>query len=296
MCRKLTYLASFVLVLGLVGNVGVAQVVDDFESGGLGTWEITLGGNEVSVGPDPTDPGNQCLIFVPGDTDMRVPWGLPEGETETLFYRFMYETAPGGGTVNLHVGATDPDAAAWGDYYGLARFRSASDPANIPDIDVRDGGAYVNLVYEDLEPLRWYQVVLEFDTAAKTYDLYLDAELIYKGARFRSGYSPANLEYILIRVSIWEGSFANGTVYVDDITIGATPGFVQAAAPTPKNGATLGGTWATLSWRPGDSAVSNDIYVGTNFDDVNDGAAGTFVGNTTENIGQVHRWVTLEVY
>jgi hypothetical protein len=109
------------------------------------------------------------------------------------------------------------------------------------------------------------------------------ASLVFKGAAFRSGYSPTNLEYILIRTTTWQGNFANGTVYVDDITVGATPGFVQAAAPNPKNGATLDDTWVSLNWRPGDSAVSSDLYVGTNFDDVNDGASDTFVVNTTDS-------------
>ncbi len=283
MCKKLIYLVSFVLVLGLVGNVGALQVVDDFESGNLGAWEIPVGPDAVAVGPDPTDPSNQCLVLSAAEIRMRIPWGLPEGETETLYYRFMYETAPEGGTVNLHVGATDPVDTEWGDYYGLSRFSSNHDAANVPDMDVRDGGAYSDLVYVDFEPLRWYQVVLEYDTATRTYDVYVDAELVFKGAAFRSGYSPTNLEYILIRTTTWQGNFANGTVYVDDITIGATPGFVQAAAPNPKNGATLDDTWVSLNWRPGDSAVSNDLYVGTDFDDVNDGAAGTFVVNTTDS-------------
>jgi hypothetical protein len=37
-----------------------------------------------------------------------------------------------------------------------------------------------------------------------------------------------------------------------------------------------------LSWWPGPFAVSHDIYIGDNFDDVNEGAEGTFVGNQTE--------------
>ena len=52
-----------------------------------------------------------------------------------------------------------------------------------------------------------------------------------------------------------------------------------ARNPEPKDGAMLGQTWGTLLWSPGDWAVSHDVYVGTNFDDVNDGAADTFIGN-----------------
>jgi hypothetical protein len=85
-------------------------------------------------------------------------------------------------------------------------------------------------------------------------------------------------------VQTWNGGFQNGTLYVDDISVGATPGFKQAAAPSPKNGATLEGTWATLTWTPGVDAVSNNIYIGTNYDEVNEGAVNTFIGNITDNL------------
>ncbi|HEC04021.1 MAG TPA: hypothetical protein ENI81_10845, partial [Phycisphaerales bacterium] len=52
-----------------------------------------------------------------------------------------------------------------------------------------------------------------------------------------------------------------------------------ASGPDPADGATLEATWGNLAWRAGDYAVSHDLYVGTSFDDVNDGAEGTFVGN-----------------
>ena len=38
-------------------------------------------------------------------------------------------------------------------------------------------------------------------------------------------------------------------------------------------------TWVSLSWTPGGFAVSHDVYLGENFDDVNAGAEGTFQGN-----------------
>jgi hypothetical protein len=38
-----------------------------------------------------------------------------------------------------------------------------------------------------------------------------------------------------------------------------------------------------MSWRPGDFAVSHNLYIGTDFDDVNNGAEGTFAGNTSSD-------------
>jgi thioredoxin 1 len=65
-----------------------------------------------------------------------------------------------------------------------------------------------------------------------------------------------------------------------------------ATAPNPKDGAHNTDTSVTLSWRPGIVAVSHDIYFGENFDDVNDGVAGTFQGNQTAtsfNVGLTGR-------
>ncbi len=56
-------------------------------------------------------------------------------------------------------------------------------------------------------------------------------------------------------------------------------GYPYAMAPSPKNGAIYEDTWVNLSWKPGDTAVSHDVYIGDNFDDVNDGAESTFRGN-----------------
>jgi hypothetical protein len=56
-----------------------------------------------------------------------------------------------------------------------------------------------------------------------------------------------------------------------------------ATAPNPKDGVMLEDTWVNLSWRAGDFAVSHDVYLGDNFDDVNNGAEGTFQGNQAVN-------------
>ena len=60
-----------------------------------------------------------------------------------------------------------------------------------------------------------------------------------------------------------------------------TGGFPFTWRPDPSDGAMHPDTWVNLSWSPGDFAVSHDVYIGDNFDDVNDGAEGTFQGNQT---------------
>ncbi|MBP8912495.1 MAG: LamG domain-containing protein, partial [Phycisphaerae bacterium] len=50
----------------------------------------------------------------------------------------------------------------------------------------------------------------------------------------------------------------------------------KASHPNPANGAELQTTSAVLLWLPGVYATSNNIYFGEDFQDVNDGANGTF--------------------
>ena len=56
-------------------------------------------------------------------------------------------------------------------------------------------------------------------------------------------------------------------------------GFPVARAPSPEDGSIYVNTWANLTWRSGDFVISHDVYLGENFDDVNEGSEGTFVGN-----------------
>ncbi|MFB0555551.1 MAG: sugar-binding protein, partial [Phycisphaerae bacterium] len=60
---------------------------------------------------------------------------------------------------------------------------------------------------------------------------------------------------------------------------GAGEPWLYVSIPKPADGDMLEDTWANLSWKPGGRAVSHDVYIGDNFDDVNDGAESTFQGN-----------------
>ncbi len=55
-----------------------------------------------------------------------------------------------------------------------------------------------------------------------------------------------------------------------------------AWGPTPNDGDLHPDTWVNLSWLPGAYSASHDVYIGDDFDAVNDGAAETFVGNQTD--------------
>jgi hypothetical protein len=57
----------------------------------------------------------------------------------------------------------------------------------------------------------------------------------------------------------------------------------QAYNPLPEDGTLHPDTWANLSWKPGNKAVSHDVYFSDDFDLVKDGAADAFQGNQGED-------------
>ena len=56
----------------------------------------------------------------------------------------------------------------------------------------------------------------------------------------------------------------------------------KAYNPTPADGAYQEDTWVSLGWLPDNSAASHDIYLGEDFDSVNDGTSDTFQTNQGE--------------
>jgi hypothetical protein len=79
--------------------------------------------------------------------------------------------------------------------------------------------------------------------------------------------------------SIDEVRIFDHALSVDEIQTIMIGEFPTAYKPNPDDGAFHPDTWASLSWEPGTSAVSHDVYFGDNFDDVNEGTGDTFRGN-----------------
>ncbi|MFH1881655.1 MAG: LamG domain-containing protein [Planctomycetota bacterium] len=83
----------------------------------------------------------------------------------------------------------------------------------------------------------------------------------------------------------WYGAADDARIYdhalsqVEILSAMAGEPWPYAFGPDPADDALYADTWVNLSWKPGDTAVSHDVYIGDNFDDVNAGAEGTFQGN-----------------
>jgi len=135
-------------------------------------------------------------------------------------------------------------------------------------------------------PSGWHHVVVTLDADNNTHTLYLDGDVIAENTSTR--YTPSDLgettQNWLGRSQYGADAYFDGSLddfriynrvltpgHVKGLFSGIAPDFAQAHSPIPKDGALHPDTWANISWKPGDFAVSHDIYFGDNFDEVNDG-------------------------
>ncbi|MBL7189950.1 MAG: hypothetical protein ISS70_26775 [Phycisphaerae bacterium] len=138
----------------------------------------------------------------------------------------------------------------------------------------------------------WYHTALVVTELGNTdsIQLYVDGEPA--GAPGQLGMEDSEGMYFIGRHKVvdnrvWEG-------LIDDVRLynhallgaellaaikGSSEGYPYALSPYPADGTLLEATWANVSWRAGDSAVSHDVYLGDNYDDVNDGLGDSFQGN-----------------
>jgi len=72
------------------------------------------------------------------------------------------------------------------------------------------------------------------------------------------------------------GEEGESYIAFEDVTLYGPP---KTRDPVPANGAMIMDTWVNLSWTPASFAVTNDVYLGDNFDDVKNGTGDTFRGS-----------------
>ena len=86
---------------------------------------------------------------------------------------------------------------------------------------------------------------------------------------------------------LWQGCLSDVRLYTKALSAeevlsameGSGGPWPYASKPIPVDGDLRMDTWVSMSWKPGGYAVSHDVYMGDNFNDVNDGTGDTFQGN-----------------
>ncbi|MBL7186510.1 MAG: LamG domain-containing protein [Phycisphaerae bacterium] len=133
----------------------------------------------------------------------------------------------------------------------------------------------------------WTMLAVTIDPAGATAYVYTDddgltqttnaiAHIEETVGALQIGYSydPRYVRGIMDEAAVYDHALTE-----DEIVALATVPLPLARDPNPVDGAMLADTWVTLSWRPGDLAVSHDVYLGENFDDVSNGTGDAFRGN-----------------
>jgi len=290
MCKKLIYLVSFVLVAGLVTRAsadlvghwrldeGAGDIANDSSGNGnhgtlQGDPQWTVG----KIGPALDFNGSTDHITIPFSESLRV---LNQGDF-TIAAWFKPDEIP---SENKEVVQQGDDTSG-----GLGRTWLFVAGANEIRSYLGNGttGSGVGV-----EAGTWYHtaVVVTEGGATDTVQLYVNGEPVGEP-------NPMSMEdsegtYFIgchkNLTNFWDGIIDDVRLYNHALlpeeiqaAMQGSKGYPYALGPEPADGALLEDTWANLSWSPGDFAVSHDVYIGDNFDDVNDGAESTFQGNQT---------------
>ncbi len=296
MYKKLMYLVSFVLVLSMAVNAPANLVAHwKFDDGSGATAQDSSGnGYDGTLFGEPTWVSGQiggALEFDGSDDYVELPIGpLISSLTNSTFAIWVDFSNEGGswqrifdfgtGTiVNMFLTpriGTD----------GTMRFAITIDTYN--DEDQTTAQATL--------PSGWHHVVLTINADENVHSLYLDGELAAQNTASRhtpSTLGETNQNWLgrsqYAADGYFDGRLDDFRIYdrvlaskqIRDLLNGIPPVFTRALTPIPADGAYHPDTWVNLSWKPGDFAVSHDLYMGENFDDVNIGAEGTFQGNQT---------------
>jgi len=111
-----------------------------------------------------------------------------------------------------------------------------------------------------------------FDLTTEWTEYHYTSEVLIDNVKLEILCAGSEVPFWLDFIYVYEGDYVPG--------IGPVPP-MKSSDPDPADGVFLDQIWATLSWTQGNLAVSHDVYMGDNFNDVNEGTVDTFRGNQT---------------
>jgi len=304
MCKKLICLVVSILMLGLAGSVyadlvghwmldeGSGTTVSDSSGNGNDgtivnkpTWITGINGGALEFhglgaaggGGDYMDCGNDASLDITGPTSIAL-WIRPDADdpegkgTETApMAKAMSGMSPYW-SYQVRYG--------WGGPQPYMAFTFNTSPR---------AWAFVG---RKLERNEWCHIACSYD--GTTLKCYLDGEQTDSTPMGPITSSPTP---VLIGSDGWGCDWIGA---IDDVRIynhalseaeilGTMAGQVwpYAYGPNPEDGALNTGTWATLSWKPGGLAASHNIYMGDNFDDVNEATQDSDLFRGNQGVGSL---------
>ncbi len=295
MCGKLTHMLALVLVLALVGT-STAQNIDPALVGwwtfdeGAGNAAGELSGKSVAGtffgGPTWGFDGEHRGVLEFDGTDDYV---FIDGHFNLPVYTMAFWFRVDGGTGQRDI----LSAYAVGVQHGiLLEMQAGGTLRYLHRYPLGTGGGtniYTTTTYDDGA---WYHAAMV--KAQNKITLYINGEEV-DSTGDTSEFNPGDTFGVALGIldderglaRMFPGAMDDVRIYDRPMSAEEIQAIMQleiwpyAYGPTPADGALHPDTWANLSWAPGPLATSHDVYLGDNFDDVNDGTGDTFRGNQT---------------
>ncbi|MHC4751849.1 MAG: LamG-like jellyroll fold domain-containing protein, partial [Planctomycetota bacterium] len=297
MCRKLFYLISFVLVLGLaLTSPADAELV--------GWWRFDEGTGTIASDSSPN--GNDGTIeggaqWVAGQLGGALQFNgsnarvvapnIPLDSRSFTITMWVNPVLYTGEQVVFSTGLTGSNDT------DMHLRLGGPGSGNVPDGGVRMGfyGNDLDTVGGLIEDNNWYHITFWYDFDAQDRRIYIDGVQQAQGSA--NPYLGTSGDTI---IGAWgTGQWFQGII--DDVQVydhALTDNEIQAAmhglkgnpyagSPSPEDEELLtefmmGILGTTLTWKKGDFAESHNVYFGDDFNAVNDGTGDTFQGNQTQ--------------
>ncbi len=285
MCRKLIYSISFILFLVLVlQSTSRADLI--------GWWRFDEGSGTTAY--DSSGNGNDgTLIGNPQWVAGKIGGALEFNGTDSIIdIPYSPDMTPSEGTtMSAWVFPTDDSRSCIvGQFegYGMALF------TGLQLKSVIWGSDWV-LADVTIPIQEWSHIAMTWDVKNSERMIFLNGELV--GQRGDSAVPQVQNNFGIGLWVGWPAAWGDDSFMgiIDDVQIHNIvltqdeisvimkgEGYPYAVGPKPEDGALHEATWANIAWSAGDYAVSHDVYFGDNFDTVNEGTAGTFIGNQTD--------------
>jgi len=291
MCKKLIYLVSFALMLGLV-LTGMAKAADPDL---VGSWRFDEGSGTTAF--DSSGNGNDGII---------------EGDAQWVKGQFGGALEFNGQNARVVAPHIPLDSRSFtitmwvypvlytSEQVVISQVQSNSTNTSLHYRIYGPGSGRVRMGFysndldttTNLDENNWYHITFWYDFENQNRRIYINGVLEAEASATPYLGTSGNTV-----IGMWDNTAQWFRGIIDDVRIYTRPlmdaeilgvmsgggaEYPFASAPVPADGVYHEDTWVNLSWRAGDFAVSHDVYFGENFDDVNDSAESTFRGNQAE--------------
>jgi len=286
MCRKLIYFISFIFVLGLTAGIANADMVGYWkfdEGSGNTAYDLSNYTNDGTINGDPKWVAGKigAALEFDGSDDY-----VDCGNDPSLNINDRITVAAWVKTTSTAHGYFVSKGTAWDEIGHYAIGQEYNVPMTF-QFEIAGSGGTVeldsNIAVNDGQ---WHYIVGTYDDpVVKVYVDGVEENTMRESSRL-TGSTVGGLTIGQRGGNIISGIIDEVRIYNRALTepeilaaMEGGEGFPYALGPNPADGSYYEDTWANLSWRPGDFALSHDVYFGENFYDVNNGTEDTFLGN-----------------